>query len=89
MKATTLILILQKVGWIEVRQQGNHRIFKHPDRANLIAVPTMGERQLTLGLINDILEEAQLKHRIGRVVLPDPLQIVVKLLTALGLIKNR
>jgi predicted RNA binding protein YcfA (HicA-like mRNA interferase family) len=89
MKASVLILILQKVGWIEVRQLGNHLIFKHPDRANLIAVPNLGDQILTLGLVNDIFEEAQLKNRIVRLSVPHPLKMIFNLLSALGLIKNR
>ena len=89
MKASVLILILQKVGWIEVRQQGNHLIFKHPDRTNLIAVPNLGDQILTLGLVNDIFEEAQLKNRMVRLAVPHPLKVITNLLSALGLIKNR
>lgn len=34
-----IIKRLTKDGWVEVRQTGSHKTFKHSDRADIITVP--------------------------------------------------
>jgi predicted RNA binding protein YcfA (HicA-like mRNA interferase family) len=67
MNATQLIKILLQAGWFEIRQTGNHRIFRHSTHPNLISVPDLGDQPLTADLINDIFREAGLKARIGKI----------------------
>jgi predicted RNA binding protein YcfA (HicA-like mRNA interferase family) len=67
MTASTLIQFLQRAGWQEVRQQGIHRIFSHPDHANVISVPDMGEQFLQPAVVNDIAREAGLPGRVHRI----------------------
>ncbi|WP_461127649.1 type II toxin-antitoxin system HicA family toxin [Spirosoma aerophilum] len=66
MKASDLIQMLTAAGWHEVRQQGQHRIFSHTARPNLISVPDLGEQSLKLGLLNDILREAGFVGRVKK-----------------------
>ncbi len=67
MTATMLIQFLQRAGWQEVRRQGIHRIFSHPDHANVISVPDMGEQMLQPAVVNDIAREAGLPGRVHRI----------------------
>lgn len=67
MTASFLISYLEKAGWQEVRQQGIHRILKHPNHPNLLSIPDLGEQALKPALVNDICREAGLKGRIGKV----------------------
>ena len=61
MKANDLIKLLEKNGWYQVRQQGSHRIFKHPINRLTIVVPEHGKRDLKPGLLHSILKQAGLK----------------------------
>lgn len=89
MKAETLISILLKVGWIEVRRQDGHRIFRHPDRADFISMPDWKQQVLPSGIVNNIFKEAQLRHRVYRISISHPLAFLGKLLTTIGIIKKR
>ena len=62
MKYRELLKILQQAGWIEVRQVGSHKHFKHPEKTNLITVAFHGSNQdLKKGTLNQILKDAGLK----------------------------
>ena len=58
MNASNLIRFLNRAGWEEIRQQGQHRIFAHATNTKLIAIPDLGKNSLNVGLLNDILKEA-------------------------------
>jgi predicted RNA binding protein YcfA (HicA-like mRNA interferase family) len=64
MKASFLILYLERAGWRQIRQQGIHCILSHPTHANLLSVPDLGETFLQPSLVNDICREAGLKGRV-------------------------
>jgi predicted RNA binding protein YcfA (HicA-like mRNA interferase family) len=51
MTATELIKRLEANGWIEVRQSGSHRIYKHPVKPDNISVPDHGVVQFS-GTLN-------------------------------------
>ena len=61
MKASELIKKLESAGWYEDRQQGSHRVFKHPNEKDHISVPDHGKRDLGRGLLSAILKKAGLK----------------------------
>ncbi len=48
MKAGELISRLIQAGWVEVRQKGSHKTFKHPTNPQLVTVPIHGSKDLTL-----------------------------------------
>lgn len=60
MTAKELIKQLKKAGWIEVRQIGSHKQFKHSDKAGLVTVP-FHSGDITPGTLNSILKQAGLK----------------------------
>jgi predicted RNA binding protein YcfA (HicA-like mRNA interferase family) len=84
MTASFLISYLEKAGWQQVRQQGTHRILKHPNHPNLLSIPDLGEAALKPGLINDICREAGLKGRVHKIKL-SPKGIVTMVKNLLGL----
>lgn len=60
MKSRELIKLLKKNGWILVRVKGDHHIFKHPDKDELITI-THPRKDLSIGLEKDALKKMGLK----------------------------
>jgi len=58
--STTLIRMLVKAGWQEVRVAGSHHHFNHPERPLLLTVPHP-KKDLPIGTVNSILKNAGLK----------------------------
>ncbi|HEX2431052.1 MAG TPA: type II toxin-antitoxin system HicA family toxin [Aestuariivirgaceae bacterium] len=54
MKAGELIRLLRQAEWIQVRQRGSHRTYKHPDSQHLVTVPMHGSRDLSRGVLRSI-----------------------------------
>lgn len=54
MKAGELIGLLRQAGWVQVRQKGSHRTYKHPDSRHLVTVPMHGSRDLSPGVLRSI-----------------------------------
>ncbi|MDZ4708521.1 MAG: type II toxin-antitoxin system HicA family toxin [Saprospiraceae bacterium] len=52
---------MKKIGWYEVRQQGSHRIFKHPQNPLHISVPDHGKYDLAPGILNKLLKKSGIK----------------------------
>ena len=69
MTASSLISYLEKAGWQQVRQQGNHRILSHPSHPNLLSIPDLEDQFLKASLVNDICREAGLKGRVHKIQL--------------------
>jgi len=61
MKANDLIKLLLQKGWYEVRQNGSHKIFKHPTIEKNIAVPMHGKKDIAIGTLKEIQKTAGLK----------------------------
>lgn len=61
MKSSELIRKFQKGGWIEIRQSGSHKIFKHPVNEFTISVPAHGSKEVPIGLAKKLLKQAGLK----------------------------
>jgi len=62
MKASELLRIVVKDGWIQVRQKGSHRQFKHRVKKGLV---TLSFHKLSddvpVGTLNSVLKQAQIK----------------------------
>lgn len=52
---------LEAGGWIEVRRESSHRIFRHPDFTNNLSVPDHGKRDIKPGILNKLMKQAGLK----------------------------
>lgn len=60
MKPKELIKLLQKEGFVFVRQSGSHAIYRKPG-IKLIVVP-IHSRDVPIGTLNSILKDAGLKQ---------------------------
>ncbi|MBZ4662819.1 MAG: YcfA family protein [Caloramator sp.] len=60
MKPKEIIKILQNNGWVEVRQRGSHKQFKHPSKSGLVTVP-YHNKDLDPKTMNSIFKQAGLK----------------------------
>ena len=56
LKPRQVIAALQQLGFIEVRQRGSHKQFRHPD-GRVTTVPDHKGRDLSPGLLRQILED--------------------------------
>jgi predicted RNA binding protein YcfA (HicA-like mRNA interferase family) len=57
-KVNTVIKLLKKSGWKQVRMKGSHRQFKHPNTAGLVTVPGKFSDNLAPGTLNSIYKQA-------------------------------
>ncbi|HEX8333090.1 MAG TPA: type II toxin-antitoxin system HicA family toxin [Segetibacter sp.] len=61
MKSSELVRKFNQAGWIEVRQTGSHKIFKHPVSGDTISVPFHGSKEVPTGTAKAILKKAGFK----------------------------
>ena len=57
--ASNLIRILEKKGFVRVRQSGSHAIFRHSD-GRRTTVPVHGKRDIGRGLLRQIMKDAKI-----------------------------
>jgi len=54
--------LVEKDGWIEVRQKGSHKQFKHPSKQGLVTIPVHRlSNDVPPGLLKSILKQAQIE----------------------------
>jgi predicted RNA binding protein YcfA (HicA-like mRNA interferase family) len=61
MNVRSVIRILKRDGWVQVRMKGSHRQFRHPTKAGLVTVPGKPSDDLAVGTLNSIWKQAGLK----------------------------
>lgn len=59
LKPRQVIAALQKLGFVEVRQRGSHKQFRHAD-GRVTTVPDHKGRDISPGLLRQILEDVHL-----------------------------
>ncbi|HTX50081.1 MAG TPA: type II toxin-antitoxin system HicA family toxin [Caulobacteraceae bacterium] len=57
MDSRTLIRLIEADGWVEVRQSGSHKQFKHPTRPGLVTVPSR-RKDIPTGTLRSIARQA-------------------------------
>jgi predicted RNA binding protein YcfA (HicA-like mRNA interferase family) len=62
LKATELIRVLEKAGFVVVRQRGSHARLKHAD-GRVVTVPVHPGQDVGHGLLRKILRDAELSPR--------------------------
>lgn len=62
MKSSELVRKFKKAGWIEIRQTGSHKIFKHPQNSLTISVPSHGSKEVPTGTALKLLKQAGLDN---------------------------
>lgn len=67
--AKQLIKVIFKLGFVETRQKGSHKFFKHQDGRTTV-VPFHGEHDLGKGLLRKILHDIKMS--------PDQFQALLK-----------
>jgi predicted RNA binding protein YcfA (HicA-like mRNA interferase family) len=62
MKARLLIKIIEADGWVQVRQRGSHKQYKHPKKTGLVTVAAhkMSD-EIAKGTLSSILKQAQIE----------------------------
>ncbi|MFN0047927.1 MAG: type II toxin-antitoxin system HicA family toxin [Cytophagales bacterium] len=62
MKFKEIITMIENDGWMQVRQKGSHRQFKHPTKAGLVTIAAHKlSDEIAQGTLNSILTQAKLK----------------------------
>jgi len=56
-----LCRILEKEGFIQIRQKGSHRFYRHPDGRSTV-VPIHSGKSIKRGLLKAILEEIRMSR---------------------------
>jgi len=62
LKSRSLIKVLKKLGYFEIRQTGSHKIFYHPVKKKIIPVP-MHNKDLKKGLVRAIIRELEITQK--------------------------
>jgi len=57
-----LIKQLEVDGWVQVRQRGSHRQFRHPAKTGTVTVAGKESADVPAGTLNSVLKHAGLKH---------------------------
>jgi len=59
LKPRQVIAALQQLGFVEIRQRGSHKQFRHPD-GRVTTVPDHKGRDISPGLLRQILEDIRI-----------------------------
>lgn len=59
LKPRQVIAAVQQLGFVEVRQRGSHKQFRHPD-GRVTTVPDHKGRDISPGLLRQILEDIRI-----------------------------
>jgi len=60
MKVIKLIGLLERDGWIQVRQKGSHRQFRHPTKPGTVTVAGKPSADIPPGTLASVLKQAGL-----------------------------
>ena len=58
MKVRDVVRILEREGWVSVRQRGSHRQFRHPEHAGTVTVPGNPGSDLKPGTLASVWKQA-------------------------------
>jgi predicted RNA binding protein YcfA (HicA-like mRNA interferase family) len=58
-----LVRLLEDDGWVEVRQRGSHRQFRHPTKSGAVTVAGKESADVPPGTLNSVLKQAGLKNQ--------------------------
>ncbi|MES1945415.1 hypothetical protein PC39_14907 [Salinisphaera sp. PC39] len=61
MKVKELIKLIEADGWVQVRQRGSHRQFKHSEKPGTVTVSGKPNVDMPPGTLNNALKQAGLK----------------------------
>ena len=58
-----LVRLLEEDGWVEVRQRGSHRQFRHPSKSGTVTLAGKESTDVPPGTLNSVLKQAGLKNQ--------------------------
>jgi predicted RNA binding protein YcfA (HicA-like mRNA interferase family) len=61
MKVKELIKRIEADGWVEARQRGSHRQYKHPTKPGTVTISGKPNIDVPPGTLNNVLKQAGLK----------------------------
>lgn len=61
MKVKDLIKRIEADGWVQARQRGSHRQFKHPTKPGTVTISGKPNIDMPPGTLNNVLKQAGLK----------------------------
>lgn len=62
MKVSELLSLIDKDGWVLVRQRGSHRQFHHPFKSGTVTVAGKPSIDVPRGTLSSVLKQAGLKE---------------------------
>jgi predicted RNA binding protein YcfA (HicA-like mRNA interferase family) len=62
-KVGELIRALERDGWVQIRQVGSHRPFRHPTKTGTVTVPGALGDDLAKGTVGSVVRQARLARR--------------------------
>jgi predicted RNA binding protein YcfA (HicA-like mRNA interferase family) len=62
-KVRELIRELEADGWVQVRQVGSHRQFRHPTKPGTVTVPGRSSDDVAKGTLGSVIRQAGLPRR--------------------------
>lgn len=62
MRSAEVIKMLERDGWVEVRQSGSHKQFRHPTKKGTVTVPHP-KSEMAVGTLKSIEKQAQIRLR--------------------------
>jgi len=63
MKVRDVLKRLEEDGWTVVRQQGSHRILKHPTKRGIVVLAGQPNKELAPGTLKSIWRQAELEDK--------------------------
>lgn len=61
MKVKELVELIEADGWLQVRQKGSHRQFRHPMKSGTVTISGKASVEVPPGTLNSALKQAGLK----------------------------
>ncbi|MEI8404478.1 MAG: type II toxin-antitoxin system HicA family toxin [Actinomycetes bacterium] len=63
MKVREVIRELERAGWVQIRQTGSHRHFRHPTKSGSVCVSGGMGKEMPKGTLANIVRQAGLDRR--------------------------
>ena len=60
-KVRELLVLIEADGWVQVRQRGSHRRYRHPVKTGTVTVAGKPSIEIPAGTLGSILKQAGLK----------------------------
>ena len=62
-KVREVIRVIERDGWVLVRQRGSHRQFKHTTKRGVVTIAGNPGTEMPIGTLKSVLQQAGLERR--------------------------